>query len=340
LASWWRSYGVPGGLRLVLVRADGRLVAAAPMMLLRRCSVPVLTPIGGALSDFGDVLIDERAGADAGRRLTRALLDDPGWQAIDVPETRPDSAISRLLAPDWPGRHADLPASLCLELAATPTEQLVRELPGHARKTVRRRLNQIDRLGVRISEVPPEDAGRAVADLLALHARQWQGRGGNPEHQRARFADHLTGAVGPMIAAGQAALLEYRVGDLIMACSLVIIGPDLAGGYLYGADPDLRDRVDVLTLLVTSTIELAHRRGCSTMSMLRGAEPYKLRWRPRELTSRRLLLARPGSIRGIGYVVAVRVERAALRSARDRLPWLRAARDRVRATASLIGRRR
>ena len=36
LESWWRTYGEPGRLRLVLVRHGGRLVAAAPFVLRRR----------------------------------------------------------------------------------------------------------------------------------------------------------------------------------------------------------------------------------------------------------------------------------------------------------------
>src|SRR5207248_1869134 len=121
-----------------------------------------------------------------------------------------------------------------------------------------------------------------VADLLRLHALQWAGRGGNPEHFRPRFARHVTESVRGMVDAGQAAILEYRVGDRLVASNLVVIGGGLAGGYLYGAEPALRDDIDIATLLVTSTTELAHRRGCATMSMLRGGEGYKMRWRPPE----------------------------------------------------------
>src|SRR6476659_5533750 len=59
LESWWHTYGRPGRIRLVLVRHAGRLVAAAPLMLERRWLCPVLTPIGGALADFTDVLVDD-----------------------------------------------------------------------------------------------------------------------------------------------------------------------------------------------------------------------------------------------------------------------------------------
>jgi hypothetical protein len=210
-------------------------------------------------------------------------------------------------------------------------EDLVKDLPAHARKTVRRRVNQIAKLNLDVREVEPADAPRAVRDLLRLHEAQWQGRGGNPEHTRPAFAAHLASAVPGMIADGQAALLEYRLDNELVAANLVIVGTDLAGGYLYGADPALRDKLDITTLLISTTLPLGFRRGCPTMSMLRGAEPYKQRWRPAESVNRRVLLVRPGSPRGLAYAGAVRARGAAVRWAKARAPWLRGVRDRLRA---------
>src|SRR4051812_2059869 len=86
LESWWRSYGLPGRLRLILVRHAGRLVAAAPLMVRRRGGCPVLTPLGGEFSDFTDVLVDDELAEQAMRRLVATVLREPGWQAIDFPE--------------------------------------------------------------------------------------------------------------------------------------------------------------------------------------------------------------------------------------------------------------
>jgi CelD/BcsL family acetyltransferase involved in cellulose biosynthesis len=341
LASWWRVYGRPGRLRLVLVRHAGRLVGAAPLMLVHRGGVAVLTPIGGDLSDFAEVLVDDTTAeiaVEAARILAETLILTPGWQAVDFAETRPDATIGRLLAV-WPGPRRELPGSLCLELPARPIEELVADLPTHTRKTVRRRLNQLGRLDLDTRTVAVDDIDRAVADLLRLHALQWQGRGINPEHARPEFADHLAGAVAAMTAAGQAALIEYRISGRLMASSLVVIGRDLVGGYLYGADPALRDMADVTTMLLADTLAMAHRLGRPTMSMLRGAESHKLRWRPAEAVNRRLLLARPGSPRGLAYLAGVRTGRAAVRAAKQHLPWLVTARATARrATGTAAGR--
>jgi CelD/BcsL family acetyltransferase involved in cellulose biosynthesis len=329
--SWWDAYGVPGSLRLFLVRLDGRLVAAAPLMLRRRGGCPVLTPLGTPFSDFTDVLLDDALAAEAAARLVEALCAEPGWQALHFPEVRPGGSAGTQLAGDWPGRSWRVSASLCLELPATTMEELVRELPSHSRKTVRRRLNQLDRSGLEVGEVAPADAARAVGDLLRLHAAQWQGRGVNPAHLTAEFRAFLTGAIGGMIATGGAVLHEYRLDGQLMASSLVLLSPELAGGYLFGADPALRERVDVTTMLLADTLPLAHRRGCATMSMLRGAEEHKRRWRPAESANSALLLARPGSARGTAYGMGVAALRRAKRAVLRKAPWLRQVRDRLQA---------
>jgi CelD/BcsL family acetyltransferase involved in cellulose biosynthesis len=312
------------------VRHDGRLVGVAPLMLRRRAGCPVLTPLGVPFSDFTDVLLDDDVAAEAAARLVEALHAEPGWQAVHLPEVRPRGAAG-LLAAAWPGGGRRIPASLCLELPATGMEELVRELPSHSRKTVRRRLNQLDRSGLEVGEVAPDDAARAVGDLLRLHGAQWQGRGVNRAHLSPQFRAFLTGATGDMIATGRAVLFEYRLDGCLVASSLVLLSPELAGGYLFGADPALRERVDVTTMLLADALPLAHRRGCATMSMLRGAEEHKRRWRPAESLNEGLLLVRPGSARGSAYAIGVAALRRARRAAVRKAPWLRRLRDRLRA---------
>jgi CelD/BcsL family acetyltransferase involved in cellulose biosynthesis len=330
LTSWWHVYGRPGRLRLLLIRLDGRLVAAAALLHRRRWLCSVLSPVGGELSDFADVLVDDALAEPATQALADALAQLRGWQVLDLPETRPGAVAGTRLTEAWRGRHHLVPASLCLELPARELDDLVAGLPGHARKTARRRVNQIRRLGLDVRAVTADEAGRAVGDLLALHTRQWQGRPVNPEHVRAEFARHLGRAARDMIRDGQAELFEYRLGGRLVASSLAVVGRDLVGGYLYGAEPDLRARLDVTALLLGDTLALAVRRGCATMSMLRGAEPYKSRWRPAESVNQRVLLVRGGRPQAWLYAAAVRTRRAAVLLAKRRLPGLRALRDRLR----------
>ncbi len=69
----------------------------------------------------------------------------------------------------------------------------------------------------------------------------------------------------------------------------------MTGGYLYGADPALRERkVDVSTMLLREVAQRASDGGRTVLSLLRGAESYKNHWGPVPVVNQRLLLARPG----------------------------------------------
>ncbi|WP_067498845.1 GNAT family N-acetyltransferase [Actinoplanes sp. TFC3] len=331
VAGWWQAYGQRGRLRLTLVRHGGRLVAVAPMMLVRRRGgVGVLVPLGGQVADFTDVLVDDAIAGPASARLADALVRDRGWQVVDVPESRPGAVTGGALLDAWPGRRYRLDASLCLRLPAVPLPDFLATLSSKQRRSARHEVVRLERCGLRMNEVSTQEAGRAVPELLRLHAMQWQGRGIQPEHLRPAFAQYLTRAVTLMLADEQAVLVEYRDGNRLLASHLMFAGRDVLGGYLYGVDPELRKRVDVTTMLLTDMVPRAHRLGLAASSQLRGDEAHKLRWRPVPERNSRLLLVRPGSAAGAWYAASVRAGRAGVAVAKKHAPWLRAVRDRVR----------
>ncbi|MCS0638985.1 GNAT family N-acetyltransferase [Streptomyces sp. LP05-1] len=290
LYSWWLSYGVLGTLRVVLVRHGGTLVAAAPLRLVRG-PVPVLTPLGGAITDFTDVLVDD-ARPQALAVLARALRGLARTAVLDLREVRPGAAAERLYA-GWVGPRARLTDSTCLELPARPIEELIARLPSPRAQKVRAKLRRLDRMEIEEHAVPGGEVPAALDRLLALHRRQWAGRGVTPEHLSARFAEHLGRAVRLMVEAGEARVTEFRIAGELVASDLTLLSPRLAGGYLYGADPVLRSgKADVTTLLLRSGARESSARGRSVLSLLRGREPYKNHWRPEAVTNRRLLLAR------------------------------------------------
>ncbi|WNI16489.1 GNAT family N-acetyltransferase [Actinacidiphila sp. ITFR-21] len=327
LHSWWLSYGVPGRLRLVLVWRGGDLVGAAPLMRVRR-PYPVLVPLGGAITDYLDVLVDP--GADAAGEVTAALADGVRRAArgavVDLREVRAGAAAEALYA-CWRGPRRRLPDAVCLELPGVPMDELIARVGSSRGQRIRSALRKLDAAGVVERDVPAAQAPAAVAAILRLHLLQWRGRGVTPEHERPRFAAHLARAAQAMVASGDAVLTEFALGGEVVAVNLTVLSPGLAGGYLYGARPELRGtRVDLNTLLTRHGVRQAAGGGRATLSLLRGAEPYKSHWRPDHRANQRLLLAAGPA----APLLLVRYALARCRAAAGARPGLRALRDRLR----------
>ncbi|MFI6011241.1 GNAT family N-acetyltransferase [Streptomyces sp. NPDC051243] len=292
LHSWWLSYGRPGGLRLVLVRRSGELVAAAPLMRVHH-PLPALVPIGGAITDFHDVLVDGAAAAQGAWALADALTDMARTALVDFGEVRPGGAMERVYL-CWRGPRHRLPDSVCLELPAVPVNELVGRLSSRHAQRVRNKVKRLSRLGVEWRVVRHDESEAALRRLLELHRLQWQGRKVSPEHLRPRFLEHLVRSVGPMTRSGQAAVLEFVLDGTVVAVNLNLLSGEMAGTYLYGFHPRLRERkVDVAAMLLHASAEhLASGDGCRVLSLLRGDEPYKYRWHPEAVPNQRFLLAR------------------------------------------------
>ncbi|GAA2256701.1 glycosyl transferase family 1 [Streptomyces ruber] len=292
LHSWWLSYGRPGALRLVLVREGGELRAAAPLMLVRG-PLPTLVPLGGAVSDYADVLIDDEHADRAAAALTEGLAAAARTALIDLRETRPGAAAERVYE-RWRGPRRKVADSVCLELPAGTLEELLARLPPGRAQRVRSRIRKLDALGVEHRAVRrPEEVEAALRTMLDLHRLQWQGRGVTAEHLRPRFREHLVRSVVPMTRTGDALVTEFLLDGEVTAVDVTLLSRRVAGGYLFGAHPRLRERkADIATMLLHASAGQLGGGGQEVLSLLRGTEAYKSRWRPDTVVNQRLLLAR------------------------------------------------
>ncbi|QOV38232.1 GNAT family N-acetyltransferase [Streptomyces ferrugineus] len=297
LHSWWLSYGSPGALRLVLVRRGGELVAAAPLMRVRR-PLPALVPIGGEITDFCDVLVDEAVGVAGAAALADAMGDLARTALVDFGEVRPGGAMERVYL-CWRGPRRRMRDSVCLNLPAVPMKELVGRLPVTRAGRIRRKVNQLGRLGLQWRVVRHDETEAALRRLLELHRLQWEGRRVSQEHLRPRFLEHLVRAVVPLARTGRAVTTEFVCEGRVVAVNIMLLSGAMAGMYMYGFHPELRDRkVDIAAMLLhaaTGHLEADDSLasgGVRTLSMLRGAEPYKYRWCPDTAVNQRFLLAR------------------------------------------------
>ncbi|MEZ0064794.1 CelD/BcsL family acetyltransferase involved in cellulose biosynthesis [Streptacidiphilus sp. MAP12-20] len=330
LSSWWHSYGRPGRLRLVTVRRNGRLIALAPLYR----DGAALRPLGAELTDFHDVLLDADHLDEAAAALAAALAAElrAPFARLDLGEVRADAAVHRL-APHWPRALRQLPASFVQHLPGVPMEELLTRLPGRTAQRTKVKLRKLAAAGVEVRVVPAWEAPEAVDRMLALHALQWRERGATPEHMRERFAKHLRAAATGMCGSGRATLREYRLDGRLIACDLMLQSPAMVALYVYGVHPEARERLDIAGMLFGESLAQAVRTGCTELSLLRGNEPYKQRWRPDPARNERLLFGSAAAVATVA--VSARATERAKNFARARLPWLKSLRSRLRVLAQL-----
>ncbi|MDX3840301.1 GNAT family N-acetyltransferase [Streptomyces europaeiscabiei] len=291
LHSWWLSYGTPGRLRLLLVRDGAELRAVAPLLLVRS-PVPALVPLGCPISDFADVIVDDEYADEASDALAEGLSAAARTALIDFREVRPGAAVEQIYD-RWRGPRRKVADSVCLELPAQPMDELLKRLPNSRAQRVRAKLRKLGDLGIEPRAVRADEVDSALRTMLDLHRLQWQDRKVTTEHMRPRFSEHLARSVEPMVRSGDAVVTEFRLGGDVLAVDVTLLSRRLAGGYLYGAHPRLRERkADVATMLLNACAGQVSAGSHQVLSLLRGAEPYKLRWRPDTVVNQRLLLAR------------------------------------------------
>ncbi|MGW0785309.1 GNAT family N-acetyltransferase [Streptomyces sp. NPDC002913] len=292
LHSWWLSYGTQGRLRLVLARRGGRLIGAVPLMLAHR-PMPLLVPLGGAISDYSDILVDAEDTEGAVTALERGLHRAAAHTVVDLREVRP-GASAQLLADAWSGARSSLTDSTCMELPGEPIEVLIGRMSGSRGQRVRAKLRRIDSLGIECREASVHRVPGAIGNLLRLHELQWLGRGVNEEHLRPRFCAHLVRSTRRMVRDGEASVREFVLDGQVVAADLSLRSAQLTGGYLYGVDPGLRKKVDVSSMLMRELAREAGGLERGVLSLLRGSEQYKNNWSPVPVVNQRLLLARSG----------------------------------------------
>lgn len=284
LLPWWRAFA-PGALSVVTVREEGALVGLAPLYR----DGDRLLPIGIALSDYVDVLLDPRHRAAAAAAIVAQVAADPRWRVWELPDLAGWAEAWNLPVPPGTVERADRAATAGAVLA------LPARLPGHRRGALRNALNRATRQG----EVTFALSGEAD-DLLRLHASRWTSRG-KPGGVLAdpRVAAFLTEAVPRLDAAGLARLRLLRIGGRVAGAWLSLLHGGRGYAYLSGFDPELAF-AGPGTLVLGHLIGETAREGAVELDFLRGAERYKFAWGCSPRFSGRRVFERRGSAQALG----------------------------------------
>ena len=285
LYAWWSHFGVAGSLRLMLVRADGELIAIAPFRL-------IATPLywfsrleflgtGEAGSDYLDLIV--RHGAEA-RTLT-ALADFLSEQklALRLTHLPPNSLVAhlsaRLAEGGWASSFAVDGTCPIVDLTGHTFDSFLGSLGPSHRANIRRRLRALERdFDVRFERITQHDDRRVMLDALAaFHGRRYAGRGGSTAFTSPAARAFHEEATRRALDHGWLRMYALRVNGAVAA---VMYGFALNGRfyfYQHGYDETYAGH-SIGLVLMALTIRTAIDEGAGEFDMLWGTEAYKARW--------------------------------------------------------------
>jgi CelD/BcsL family acetyltransferase involved in cellulose biosynthesis len=330
LWSWWKHVAEDRQLHILALRERDRLVAIAPLVSGTRqvaglASVRVLEFLGtGSVgSDYLDLIVRRGREAEVLGVFADYLANDD--VALEMAQLDAKAAVGRTLASELARRGWNISATtthVCpfIDLAGHTWSSYLATLGSAHRQNFQRRLrNATNRLDLRFEQARSEEERRtALACLVSLHQRRWQGRGGSDGlHTPALLAFHeevsqlalergwLRLFVLWLEGRPAAALYGFRYGRAFYF-------------YQSGFDPTYA-KSSVGLIAMGLAIQHALDDGAAEYDLLHGDETYKFHW---ARTTRELCRVEiyPPHVRALLYRRTRQASRALKRAARRLLP--------------------
>jgi CelD/BcsL family acetyltransferase involved in cellulose biosynthesis len=285
LYAWWVHFGTAHGLRLLVARSGGTLIAVAPLWLnsapLYWFSRLEFLGTGEAGSDYLDVIVrrgseDAAVAALAGfltsRQLTLRLRHLPAASIAA-------QVAKRLAGAGWMSSHADDGVCPVVDLEGHTFESYLATLGGSHRANLRRRLRALDReFEVRFDRVTRhEDRQSALAALAVFHERRYANRGGSTAFASDAARAFHEDATRLALDGGWLRMYALTLNGRLAAVMYGFIDSGRFFFYQHGYD-DAYAAHSVGLALMARTIGAAIGEGAHEFDMLWGTEPYKSLW--------------------------------------------------------------
>jgi len=282
LAASWRHYGERDRLLTVCVRDGGRLVGLVPLRAKRASGSRQLF-FAVAHADCPDILVEPGSEWLVLEALFEWLTKDyTDWDLLRLRSICTRSQTDHLLP--VLAREAGLAA--CAWRASTtpyiplpPTrDEYYAQMPSRNRRRelLRRRKRLADEcgeVGIRIS-AGADLTSAAMARLLALHRRSWEGRGGSQViTDRSIEEFHTQIAVG-LALKGLSQIVWLMAGEREVAGYYGFVGGQTCMAYMLGHDPDFA-RFSPGAQMGLTLVEHGIDQGWREIDLMRGAERYK-----------------------------------------------------------------
>lgn len=331
LYSWWEHYKEDRELKLVTAWDGDLLVGVLPLMLERQRGFGKLLFVGTGLTDNLDLLARSGWEDRVFEASVRALRQISFWQVADLQQLRPDAAAWGIFR-RWHGPRTCVQQASCPMIEVKPWDELLESLSSNLRSTARRALRRAEADGVNCRWASTADAEQAARRLVTLHRESWHGRDIGPEHLTRRFESHIIDAARRMAAREMGGISEFWRDGEVLISDFWVFKQGYLGTYMLGASQEAMKRYQWSSLYIRDAIEVARSKNVRHLDLLRGTEPYKLRWSSRVINTHRIILGRHTTswLPYAGYhTLYSRVRQYANSGAAP--PWVKSVADRYRA---------
>lgn len=287
-----------GPPRTLVAWRDGELVGVLPLLRERRRLAHVPAHILRSLSDDHsqrwDALI---ADAEVARALMDRLLQDRGWDALELRDVADGPSGAGLLADaaraagcivgDWPAQRSPV-----LELPSDPAAlRLDAKFRANLRRRARRLAEDIGPLSLeRVTDPAALDA--ALDEAVRLEAAGWKGAAGTAIAGDPVLVARYRALAHAFAARGALALMFLRAGDRRVAFHFAIEEEGTYYLFKVGSDPRLA-RYGLGHLLVDAVTRDLIARGARALDFLGDVAEWKREWTETTRATRWLYVFRP-----------------------------------------------
>ena len=273
LLPWWRHFG-QGELKVIMLWSGTGLAGIAPFYLEEGNS-PRLLPVGIALSDYLDLLIEPGREAEAAELIFQQAISI-GWDNWEFEELRPGAQAAALPCPEAVANTIGA-QSACPVISLNGGDDLAGCVPARRRRQLRRAHAAAARRGPVVIETISRDMDDFLDQLFRLHGARWAARGeGGLVRDRSVRRFHRE-ALAALSSAGLARCYRIRIGDGVAGCYYGMSDGRRAYAYLGGFDPGFGAESPG-SILTGHAICEAIREGVAEFHFLRGREAYKYSW--------------------------------------------------------------
>ena len=340
LYSWWEYYGEGYELRLITMRHEGLLVGIIPLMLERGWGLGKLLFVGTGPTDYLDVLTRRGWDDKIFESGAQALKKMKCWRIADLQQLRPEAAAWSIYR-WWDGPRISLRQDACPIVEIQPRDELLASLSRNLRSTVRRALRRAAADGLQRKIADESNIKQAAERLVALHREGWLGRSIGAEHLTQRFEAFMVAAAERLAHRRLGSISEFWQEEEVLISDFLMLGRGFCGSYLLGASQKAQQRYQWSSLYIWDAVEIAHGKKSSCLDLLRGEEPYKLRWSSRIIPTHRLILGqrRTAWMPYAGYHV-LRSRAKLYTRTESAPPWIKSAVGKYRTLRHRVNRSR